>query len=398
MTAKFSFNNPPLDNIAFLMSKKPELHFDYDEIKFEAHQRAFTIAKITQIDLLADIQTSLENAFVEGQSFEKWKKELKPTLQKHGWLGKVVVQNPSTKEQKEIFVGASRLKKIFYTNARTAYAQSEARAGYKLPLSEYIRYVAILDNRTRHTHAQMHGKIAHRKDKFWEKNYPPNGWNCRCAVEFISKDEMDEQGFKEMSEIEKTLNFAEKDWDYDTRNLQANYADDLLRIVRNKIKKYQIVKNAAALEALKEHESELIKQKGKEDLINKLDDFEAEKIPPKISKEAFLESGFDEIVNKENLLAHFEKKQDKSGRLEFLNLVEPTKIRPNAILKTKDKNTDELRKAFLKVFDGEKNKKFYVLFTQIDDEKIAITGIPMSEKSKIKKLIREALEVLDDKK
>lgn len=56
--------------------------------------------------------------------------------------------------------------------------------------------------------------------------------------------------------------------------------------------------NAAALEALKEHEKELIKQKGKEDLINKLDDFETEKIPPKISKEAFLESGFDEIVNK----------------------------------------------------------------------------------------------------
>lgn len=256
MTAKFSFNNPPLDNIAFLMSKKPELHFDYDEIKFEAHQRAFTIAKITQIDLLSDIQTSLENAFVEGQSFEKWKKELKPTLQKHGWLGKVVVQKPNTKEQKEIFVGASRLKKIFYTNARTAYAQSEARAGYKLPLSEYIRYVAILDNRTRHTHAQMHGKIAHRKDKFWEKNYPPNGWNCRCAVEFISKDEMDEQGFKEMSEIEKTLNFAEKDWDYDTRNLEKN-DNGLQLIIENKLKKY--VKNQSAREAL-----ELLREQVKE--------------------------------------------------------------------------------------------------------------------------------------
>lgn len=247
MTAKFSFNNPPLENIAFLMSKKPELHFDYDEIKFEAHQRAFTVAKVTQIDLLSDIQTSLENAFVEGQSFEKWKKELKPTLQKHGWLGKVVVQNPNTKEQKEIFVGASRLKKIFYTNARTAYAQSEARAGYKLPLSEYIRYVAILDNRTRHTHAQMHGKIAHRNDKFWEKNYPPNGYNCRCAVEFISKDEMIEQGFKEMSEIEKTLNFAEKDWDYDTRNLEKN--DNALQlIIENKLKKY--VKNPIAKQEL----------------------------------------------------------------------------------------------------------------------------------------------------
>lgn len=248
MTAKFSFNNPPLENIAFLMSKKPELHFDYDEIKFEAHQRAFTIAKITQIDLLSDIQTSLENAFVEGQSYQSWVKELKPTLQKHGWFGKSVeVINPKTNEKKSIEVGASRLKKIFYTNARTAYAQSEARAGYKLPLSEYIRYVAILDNRTRHTHAQMHGKIAHRKDKFWEKNYPPNGYNCRCAVEFISKDEMIEQGFKEMSEIEKTLNFAEKDWDYDTRNLEKN-DNGLQLIIENKLKKY--VKNPIAKQEL----------------------------------------------------------------------------------------------------------------------------------------------------
>lgn len=253
----FSFNNPPLDNIAFLMSKKGEIHFDYDEIKFEAHQRAFTVAKVTQIDLLSDIQTSLENAFVEGQSFEKWKEELKPTLQKHGWFGKSVeVINPKTNEKKSIEVGASRLKKIFYTNARTAYAQSEARAGYKLPLSEYIRYVAILDNRTRHTHAQMHGKIAHRKDKFWEKNYPPNGWNCRCAVEFISKDEMIEQGFKEMSEIEKTLNFAEKDWDYDTRNLEKN-DNGLQLIIENKLKKY--VKNQSAREAL-----ELLREQVKE--------------------------------------------------------------------------------------------------------------------------------------
>ncbi len=253
----FSFNNPPLDNIAFLMSKKGELHFDYDEIKFEAHQRAFTVAKVTQIDLLSDIQTSLENAFVEGQSYQSWVKELKPTLQKHGWFGKSVeVINPKTGEKKSIEVGASRLKKIFYTNARTAYAQSEARAGYKLPLSEYIRYVAILDNRTRHTHAQMHGKIAHRKDKFWEKNYPPNGWNCRCAVEFISKDEMIEQGFKEMSEIEKTLNFAEKDWDYDTRNLEKN-DNGLQLIIENKLKKY--VKNQSAREAL-----ELLREQVKE--------------------------------------------------------------------------------------------------------------------------------------
>ena len=241
----FSFNNPPLDNIAFLMSKKSELHFDYDEIKFEAHQRAFTVAKVTQIDLLADIQTSLENAFVEGQSFEKWKKELKPTLQKHGWLGKVVVQKPNTKEQKEIFVGASRLKKIFYINTRTAYQQSRARA-QEQSSDEYLRYVAILDSRTRHTHAQMHGLILKKKDPFWEKNYPPNGWNCRCRVDSYSKDDLDEFGWRESSPAQK-LNIAEKDWDYDTRNLEKN--DNALQlIIENKLKKY--VKNPIAKQEL----------------------------------------------------------------------------------------------------------------------------------------------------
>lgn len=252
----FSFNNPPLDNIAFLMSKKGEIHFDYDEIKFEAHQRAFTVAKVTQIDLLSDIQTSLENAFVEGQSYQSWVKELKPTLQKHGWFGKSVeVINPKTNEKKSIEVGASRLKKIFYTNTRTAYQQSRARA-QEQSSDEYLRYVAILDSRTRHTHAQMHGLILKKKDPFWEKNYPPNGWNCRCAVEFISKDEMIEQGFKEMSEIEKTLNFAEKDWDYDTRNLEKN-DNGLQLIIENKLKKY--VKNQPAREAL-----ELLREQVKE--------------------------------------------------------------------------------------------------------------------------------------
>lgn len=249
----FSFNNPPLENIAFLMSKKSELHFDYDEIKFEAHQRAFTVAKVTQIDLLSDIQASLENAFVEGQSYQSWVKELKPTLQKHGWFGKSVeVINPKTNEKKSIEVGSTRLKKIFYTNTRTAYAQSRARA-QEQSSDEYLRYVAILDSRTRHTHAALHGLILKKKDPFWEKNYPPNGWNCRCRVDSYSKDDLDEFGFKESSPAQK-LNVAEKDWDYDTRNLEKN--DNALQlIIENKLKR--LAKNKSAVNALNALKAEI---------------------------------------------------------------------------------------------------------------------------------------------
>ena len=396
MNVNFDFNTPPADNVAFMMAKKPKLSFDYDEIKFEAHQRAFTVAKVTQIELLAEMQESLETAFVEGQSYQTWLKNLKPTLEKRGWLGLTSATDPKTGETKDIFVGARRLKTIFYTNARTAYAQSEARAGYELPLSQFIRYVAIMDNRVRPEHAALHGKIAHRDDKFWETNYPPNGWNCRCAVEFVSKDEMDAHGWREMSDIEKRLNFAEDDWAYDTRNLTTSYADELLRFVSDKIAKYQ--KNKAALTQLNALNSDLLKQKGKEDLILRLDGLKGADFPPNLSEAEFLDKEFEEIVNKKNFLAHLKKKDEGENRLSFLNLVEPTRKEPSAILKTKDKDTNELRKTFLKVFENDEKRKFYVFVADYADDKIAITGIPMSARRSVKKVIRDALEVLSVEK
>lgn len=74
MTAKFSFNNPPLENIAFLMSKKPELHFDYDEIKFEAHQRAFTVAKLRKLIYLQTYKQALKMPLLRGKVLKNGKK------------------------------------------------------------------------------------------------------------------------------------------------------------------------------------------------------------------------------------------------------------------------------------------------------------------------------------
>ena len=81
-----------------------------------------------------------------------------------------------------------------------------------------------------------------------------------------------------------------------------------------------------------------------------------------------------------------------------MHLIEPTKARPNAVLKMLDKNNNELRKAFLKVFESKNKKKFYVFLTDCDNDKIAVSDYPLSEKRKAKSFIRKALEVLDDKK
>ena len=114
------FQKSPTELIQYIKDKKPELHYNYDELMHEAHHRTFTVAKITRLDLLKDIQDSLANAMDKGIGFEEWKKNIVPTLKEKGWYGKVESISPAG-EIKDIYVGSRRLKTIFDTNMRVAY-------------------------------------------------------------------------------------------------------------------------------------------------------------------------------------------------------------------------------------------------------------------------------------
>lgn len=182
----YDFTAPPFEQIAYLQAKKPELHFDYDEIMHEAHHKTFTVAKVTKLDLLSDIQESLIKAKEEGKPFKQWKNELKPTLIEKGWYGEVEAINPTTGEVKNIFVGSRRLKNIFDTNMRVAYAKGRYESQMQSD-GEYFYYSAILDSVTRPGHSKLHGTILLKTDPFWDKNYPPNAWRCRCKVRTYTK-------------------------------------------------------------------------------------------------------------------------------------------------------------------------------------------------------------------
>lgn len=111
-------------------------------------------------------------------------------------------------------------------------------------------------------------------------------------------------------------------------------------------------------------------------------------MPAHLSEQEFLE-GFEHFINKENFLAHLHKAQDSKQRIEVLNLVEPT--RKNADIELETINAKgEKTKEFIKVFEGENKRKFYVLVTQADNENFLLTGIPISRQNKIIKRINEA--------
>ncbi|PKN96014.1 MAG: hypothetical protein CVU43_22895 [Chloroflexi bacterium HGW-Chloroflexi-5] len=194
---KAAFNLPPDEAIKYFEKKGYNVSFDWHEMKREAHTRAFTVAGVTQLDVLVDIRKAVEDAQKTGKSLESFKKELQPLLEKKGWWGKKNIERPDG-SQKEVDLSAPwRLKTIYRTNMRTA-----AMAGHYKGMKDaadvmpYWRYVAVMDGRTRDEHRMLHGKVLRHDDPFWDKYYPPNGWGCRCTVTAMTASQLKRKGIE----------------------------------------------------------------------------------------------------------------------------------------------------------------------------------------------------------
>ncbi len=213
MSIAFDFNLEPKAALAYLEGKGYHLTFNYDEMIGSAHHKAFTVAKVTRLDLLNDIFTSLHEAFQSGQTFNDWKNAIKPTLQQKGWWGKKEIADPKTGELKEVYIGSRRIRTIFNTNMRVAYGVQRYQTMRGLTNAIYWRYTSMLLANTRDGHAALHGTILHRDDPFWQVNYPPNDWNCKCKVRAYSLKQLQAKGLKVAGTTPQ--NIASKDWAYD---------------------------------------------------------------------------------------------------------------------------------------------------------------------------------------
>jgi SPP1 gp7 family putative phage head morphogenesis protein len=191
-----SFDLPPAQAIAFFKAKGLKTTFDWRDMLGAEHANAFTIAKMADLDMLADMQASLDDALAQGLSYQSWADSITPMLQKKGWWGKQSVTDPLTGETITAQLGSpARLKTIFRTNAQSAYAagQWEQIQEQKLE-APYLMYDAVDDGRTRPEHAAWDGTVLPVEHDFWRTHYPPNGWNCRCGVIQLSDDDLEDLG------------------------------------------------------------------------------------------------------------------------------------------------------------------------------------------------------------
>ncbi|MBF0402306.1 MAG: minor capsid protein [Magnetococcales bacterium] len=191
------FRLPPEQAMRFLAEKGHRVTWNWDEMTGPEHAKAFTVAKVTRLDLLADIHQAVSKALAEGQTERMFAKDLIPILQKKGWWGLKTVTNPEGEEQQVQLGSLHRLETIFRTNLQTAYMAGryqQMKRGVKN--APYWQYLAVMDSRTRSTHAALHGRVFRHDDPVWNHIYPPNGFRCRCRIRSLSEFRVKQSGVK----------------------------------------------------------------------------------------------------------------------------------------------------------------------------------------------------------
>jgi SPP1 gp7 family putative phage head morphogenesis protein len=178
------FRKPPADVLAFFRKKGLKLGFAWQDVWKGEHKIAFTVAKMMDLDLLADVRSAVEKAMHDGHTGKQFAKELTPILQRAGWWGQKEQTDPQTGVTDIVQLGsARRLDTIFRTNMQTAYAAADYKQIQETKDSApYLMYDAVDDDRTRPEHAAWSGTILPVDDPWWKDHFPPNGYNCRCSV------------------------------------------------------------------------------------------------------------------------------------------------------------------------------------------------------------------------
>ncbi|HHE6433044.1 TPA: phage head morphogenesis protein, partial [Escherichia coli] len=114
---------PPKRAVSYLKSKGYQITWDWEEMWQEAHARAFTVAKVTRLDILEDIRGALQQAVDEGKTDRWFRQELEPALKRKGWWGPRDTTDPVTGEPVTIQQGSPwRLDTIFRTNMSVLYS------------------------------------------------------------------------------------------------------------------------------------------------------------------------------------------------------------------------------------------------------------------------------------
>lgn len=184
----------PYDDATTFMKNRLQLSpFQLEQLENIYGDTATHVTRIASDKVESAAQKAVSKIVNEGMHIRQGMPVLRDTLitngvnSPHPWLIETLVRT-----QIEVAYGAGRW------NANQDPAIAESLWGYQ--------YMTVGDDRVRENHAAMDGARYPKDDAFWAANWPPNGFNCRCEVVEIFKDDAEAA----IIEAPKTVMVADK--------------------------------------------------------------------------------------------------------------------------------------------------------------------------------------------
>jgi len=143
-------------------------------------ERAFKIAGITQLSLVADVWEALDDAIAKGETLDDFKRKIGDKLAS-AWGG----EKPY------------RVEIIFRNWVQSAYsAGREDMMNHPAvrPYRPYGRYVATLDSSTSSLCRSIHGTVLPLDDLWWHTHTPPCHHGCRGCKVSLTEEQAREYG------------------------------------------------------------------------------------------------------------------------------------------------------------------------------------------------------------
>ncbi len=188
--AILDFKRPPRDAIAFWLSVRIISQEEYRKLEEAFRPYVFTMALTTDKNMMIRMKNYIERGLREGFNEEEFIRRIRK-LSEDLWRE----------------FQAPYLKTVFRTNLNTAMNAARWNQYMQDPFVEILVYKTMADGRVRPTHRMMHNFAAPKTDDVWKQWFPPNGYNCRCFVIGMSKEDWkDEKKF-----IQEEAKYASKD-------------------------------------------------------------------------------------------------------------------------------------------------------------------------------------------
>lgn len=157
------------DALAFFLAKGIVTPAEFATLSDEARMRSFTATRLSSDALIRRCRDLLAQSIRDGGTYETFAAGLRDESLTLGI-------EPSS---------PGYIENIYRTNVVGSYGAGRYRqitSDAVRAARPFVEYRAVMDSRTRPTHASLNRKVFRQDDPGWVRYAPPNSWMCRCTT------------------------------------------------------------------------------------------------------------------------------------------------------------------------------------------------------------------------